>query len=385
MRRPCRAGRAVACALLLAGCVTTGPVVNIAPGQRPDVQTDEAGLWMTSDGVERALATSGRVVEDPALNAYVRAIACDLAPEHCADLRLYIVDAPYFNASMLPNGAMQIWTGLMLRARNEAQLAYVMGHEIGHYVRRHSVERWRDLRAVADLTAIFQLATSAAGLGYVGQLGTLAALGSLMAFSREQEREADDLGFDLMVRAGYDPGEAAKIWEAVIEEREAAEKDEAFFFFATHPRSKDRVTTLRDGARGLAAGERHEQRYRAAVAPFRAGWLRGEVRKRETRASAAMLGRLLRDDPAPGEIQFYLGEVYRLGGDEGDDEEALAAYREAHATLDAPPEAYRSEGLVHRRRGEKGAAREAFRTYLRLAPAADDRAMVQAYLAELEH
>ena len=55
-----------------------------------------------------------------------------------------LVRTPYFNASMAPNGMMQVWSGLLLRVDNEAQLAAVLGHEIGHYLARHSVERLRD-------------------------------------------------------------------------------------------------------------------------------------------------------------------------------------------------------------------------------------------------
>ena len=74
-------------------------------------------------------------VRDPVLNAYVRKVLCrTIGDAHCAPIRLYIIRTSQFNASMAPNGMMQVWTGLLLRMDNEAQLATVLGHEMGHAI-----------------------------------------------------------------------------------------------------------------------------------------------------------------------------------------------------------------------------------------------------------
>jgi hypothetical protein len=99
-------------------CATT-QVQDIKPGEKPALESDEAGLWMAMDDIEANLKTSGRVEHDPDLNAYVNKILCKLQPEYCNDIRYVIVQTPHFNASMAPNGFMQVWTGLMLRAQNE--------------------------------------------------------------------------------------------------------------------------------------------------------------------------------------------------------------------------------------------------------------------------
>ncbi len=193
--------------LLSASCATSrgDTLSDLQPGQRPAVETDEAGLWRLMDDVETEIKTSGRVVVDPSLNAYVRGVLCRVAPTHCADIRLYIVRTPYFNASMAPNGMMQVWTGLLLRTQNEAQLGYVLGHEMGHYLRRHTLSRWRDARAKTDASTFVKVLTSAAGVDYASTLTDLAVIASLSAYSRDQEREADRIGFELTVKAGYDP------------------------------------------------------------------------------------------------------------------------------------------------------------------------------------
>lgn len=91
------------------GCETTS-VAPIAPGAAPlDQTSDEAGLWLQVDKMEARLKTAASVVRDPALNAYVREVTCKVTgPDYCKDLRIYIVDAPHFNASMAPNGMMQV-------------------------------------------------------------------------------------------------------------------------------------------------------------------------------------------------------------------------------------------------------------------------------------
>lgn len=101
-------------ALLAAGCVAR-PVVDIEPGEQPLLDTDEAGFWMQMDRIEQSVRTSGRVVRNPELNAYLREIFCDLSPDYCGDIRLYIVRSPGFNAAMMANGTMQLWTGMLLR------------------------------------------------------------------------------------------------------------------------------------------------------------------------------------------------------------------------------------------------------------------------------
>ena len=109
---------------------------------RPDLATDEGGLWAMMDREETRLRRSPFRMRDEALARYLQEVVCRLGGDHCPDMRVYAVRTPYFNASMAPNGMMQVWSGLLLRMDNEAQLAAVLGHEIGHFLQRHSVERF---------------------------------------------------------------------------------------------------------------------------------------------------------------------------------------------------------------------------------------------------
>ena len=85
---------------------------------RPALDTDEGGLWSMIDREETRLRRSPLVVRDPALTDYLRDVVCRLGGEHCADVRVYVVRTAQFNASMAPNGSMQVWSGLLLRVDN---------------------------------------------------------------------------------------------------------------------------------------------------------------------------------------------------------------------------------------------------------------------------
>ena len=151
------------------GCATpmggAADIPDMQPGQRPDSTSTEAGLWMKLDNIERDIQTSGTRIRDPGLNRYIGDIVCRLSGDFCPDIRVYVLNIPNFNASMAPNGMMNVWSGLILRSQNEAQLAAVLGHEIGHYVRRHSLKRFKDMSAKMDLLAMFSLGMAAAGGG----------------------------------------------------------------------------------------------------------------------------------------------------------------------------------------------------------------------------
>lgn len=378
--------------LMCVSCATPrgspGALPDIKPGQRPPLESEEAGLWMMMDRVAERLRTSGRVITDANLNMYVRGIVCKLAGEYCPDIRVYVVRTPHFNASMAPNGTMQVWTGLILRAENEAQLAYVLGHELGHYLRRHTLQLWRDIRAKGDFLAFFQLATAAAGFGYVGPIAELITLGSIYQFSRDNEREADELGFELMAKAGYDSREASRIWEALIKEQKAAKDPEKIIFFSTHPSTEERVETLKQLADKATAGGVDrivgKERFLAATWPLRADLLRDELRQRDFARTQVVLDRLFESGVGLGVLHFYQGELFRLRAGEGDEKKAIGSYQKALEFHDAPAETHRAMGFLFVRAGDKAQARNSLERYLTIRPDADDRDMIKAHLQEMQ-
>ncbi|MBC8242035.1 MAG: M48 family metalloprotease [Alphaproteobacteria bacterium] len=363
------------------------PLSDLTPGYRPDKKTDEAGLWMVMDQVEAKLRRSASVVADQALRDYLQTIVCRLTPEYCPFIRLYPVRTAHFNATMAPNGTMQVWTGLLLRCQNEAQLAYILGHEISHYIRRHSLQRWRYIRGTGNVMAVLQLVTAGAGVGLVGDIAGLVALSTIFSYSRSHEREADKAGLALMAAAGYDPHEAAKAWQGLLEERETEEGKEKTAFFATHPPMEERIDNLNRQAKSLAEKgvlELGGDRYGKAVDRFRSIWLQDEVRRGQTKQSTVLLQRLAKGNAQDGLLLFYQGELLRRIGQREDTLKATDFYRRAINAGNAPPEVYRALGFASWDLNEIDRAIANFRAYLAAKPAADDREMILSYLEELK-
>jgi predicted Zn-dependent protease len=348
---------------------------------RPAADTEEGGLWGIMDREESRLRRSPLTIKDKALQEYVRGIVCRLAGDHCPDVRVYPVRVPHFNATMAPNGMMVVWSGLLLRAENEAQLAAILGHELGHYLERHTLEQ---LRVQQDTAVLSTLVGLVGGAGtFFGQIGLQAGF---FAFSREHESRADRMGVRLMKQAGYDAHEAAVVWSNLLKEmqvtggKDAGKHNE---IFSTHPTSAGRRDELLALA-GEPRGDKGEQRYRQAIASMRLGWLQDEVKRGQYEESLVLFERMLKHDPQDGEVLYARGEVYRQRDDGGDSDRALADLERASRTAKVPAETFRSLGLLYRQRNDGVAAAKAFQTYLAQAPQAPDAAMVRTYLNDLK-
>jgi len=356
----------------------------VRPGHRPPPDTDEGGLWSVMDRAERDLRTSRFVVRDRALNAYLREVVCRLGRDHCPDLRLYVVRTPQFNASMAPNGMMQVWTGLLLRCVDEAQLAAILGHEMGHYLRRHSLERFRDARDKSNFGAFLSLGLAVAGAGIAGVIANLALLASTFAYSREQEHEADRIGLELMASAGYARIAAAEVWEQLIAELAAGTVERSQnVLLATHPDPEERLGALREAAaRAGGAEERGIERYRAGLAGVREQIVRDELSLRQYGRSEVVFDRLLAQAPGDGLLWYGKGEVYRLRAESGDPARAMEAYARALETRAAPPDTHRSIVMVELKQGNKERAQAALDAYLRAKPEAPDAGALRMLLEQ---
>jgi|CXWL01.1.fsa_nt_gi predicted Zn-dependent protease len=356
---------------------------------RPAVNTDEGGLWGMSDRAENDARASGQLERDPALNAYVREVVCRVADRYCGDVRLYLMNRPYFNASMAPNGYMEVWSGLLLRAEDEAQLAFVLGHEVGHYGGQHTLAMLRTLRGRTTAATVFSLIAVAAGAPIVGDFIYLGAIASFFGFSREQESEADVLGFDSATAAGYDPHAGERLWNNLLAETKASDNPDVRrsetrgSIFRTHPLSADRVESLAARAAQAHEGETHRERYRAAIRPFLDDWLRADIRRRDYGQTLLLLDRLGAQGEDLGVIEYFRGEVYRIRRNEGDRANAVEHYAAAQQHPDAPAAVWRELGEYAARDGRNAEAATLFATYLERAPDAQDRALLEARIAQL--
>ena len=155
----------------------------IGPGFKP-TDKDEQGLWQQMERVEEEVAGSNLLIDDPAAqHLSARPHRHASAARRRKDFRIYLAHIPEFNAVMFPTGFAVIFSGLLLRMRNEAQLAGVIAHESGHFLRRHMIRSWRDMRRKTDIFAIGAMLAGVAGGAagvYTGDYVRLAQLGTLL-------------------------------------------------------------------------------------------------------------------------------------------------------------------------------------------------------------
>lgn len=402
-------------ALFATGALLTGQAAWAAEagpraaGLRPAENTDEGGLWSASDKAEDAAKTKAEVNADPALTAYVRGVACKVASAYCNDVRVYVMDRPFFNAQMAPNGYMEVWSGLLLRATDEAELAFVLGHETSHFSHQHSLNAWRAAKtrsnAVMALSVAVAVAGAAAGAnsgsasaarsindaaGAVVDVIYLAAIASLFSFSREQEEDADRLGADLAIKAGYEAKAGGDLWRALQAETAASDfpkvrnEQTVASIFSTHPVTNDRIAALDALATARPeGGDAGRARYRAAIRPHLGAWLKDDLRRRDYGQTLHLIDRLAADGEDLGVLGFYRGEAYRRRRGEGDPALALDAYKAASAHPDAPTAVWRELGDLQLKAGQSDGARQSYAAYLDKAPTAQDRWLVEANLKKL--
>ena len=375
--------------VLSVGCATIDESSFIKPGETPKLETTEGGLWMQMEKFEEKTKTSGLLVKDKKLNTYIKKLVCNLANEYCPDIRVYIQNVPQFNASMAPNGMMNVWTGLLLRAQNESQLVSVLGHEIGHYIKKHSIKRHVDLQNKANFFALFTAALAGTGVYYrIDTRGLhdsvlLAVQGSIAAYSRDHEREADIYGLDLLLKEGYSPEGAPEIWENLIKENEAGESGSTSIFLATHPAPEERIENLRKKAResNLTGTPRiGEKDFLENTLPHRAEWFLQELEAKKFAEMQIVLKNLAFSPLHQGELHFLQGELIRKERGKDYSPKAIAQYQKAIDLDPLDPRPRKAIGLLLLKTDQKKRALENLKKYLELKPEADDRSMITSYL-----
>ena len=284
-RAPRRRVHLLAAALVLASCA-----VNPVAGERELVLVSAAQEAAQRRAAAARVERDVGLVRDPDLVAYVASIGVRLVkhlPRPDAEYRFFVADMSEPNAFALPGGYVYVSRGLLAIANSEAELANVIGHEIGHVAASHAAQPQTRSLGVGLLSVLGAVAVGGAGGGETAQqdeqLGQLVAAGLIASYSLDQERQADEIGQRLAAEAGWDP--AGMSWflaalERTAQLRRGGERPPSFLDL--HPSTRERAAATSERARSL--GMAHPQ-------------------ARKTNSDTLMWqidGLLLGDDPAAG-------------------------------------------------------------------------------------
>ena len=244
---------AAAVALGLAACATTtSPTGRTQYMAYSDAELNQMGAQaFTEMKAKQKTLTGGQ--QSGYVQCVVQALVAQLPPDWRGlpwETAVFVDDSP--NAFALPGGKVGVHTGMFKVAKNQDQLAAVIGHEIGHVYARHTNERVSRQAATSGVLGVIGAVAGArygqgASQAVTQGGGTLAQLGLLLPFSRTQETESDEIGQRLMAQAGFDPAQAVDLWENMIEAAGGRQPE----WMSTHPDPQNRISSLRQRAPSL--------------------------------------------------------------------------------------------------------------------------------------
>ncbi|MEM8783724.1 MAG: M48 family metallopeptidase [Planctomycetota bacterium] len=237
--------------VLLAWPGLTGCMTNPATGKRVfNTMSEAREIEIGTEAAPQFIEGNGGNVPDEQLLAYVRNLGQELAAvSERPDLpwEFHVLDSAQINAFALPGGKVFMSRGLMERMTNEAQLAGVLGHEIGHVTALHVGQRMARQQAVGVGGIALVILGGATDNDLLRAGGAAATVGGqvlyLPKFSRDNESEADELGVRYMTRLGYNPYGQVEVMQIL---RDAAGREGNFLeaMLSTHPLPTQRIEDL---------------------------------------------------------------------------------------------------------------------------------------------
>jgi len=308
--------------------------------------------------------------------------------------RVRVVSDPSLNAFTFGGGLLYIHAGLIARMENEAQLAMVLGHEIAHVTEKHvtkGIEQAYTTQLIGNTAVVAGASTGILPTGDALRIAYEATMNAAVhGHGRGQEREADKVGMDYMVKAGYDPREGPITFELLLKEH-GDQSRIVNFFYGSHPNNVDRYETLTALVKEKYGRDVKDKRLVVNTEEFKrvtrsvviaTGRLDYEQQRFNT--AQAMFEKAIRswqDDPVP---HYYLGKIaLETGAGDGVDR-ALQHLGNAIKADAAYPPAHRELGLAQYRKGDRASAIVSLERYLALDPKAEDTKQIEATIAELK-
>lgn len=403
--------------------ITAGSAAGFALGCAVNPVTGERQLMLVSEQQEIAIdrqhsphqfSADYGPVQDERLNGYINGVGQRLVGHTHRRQMPYsfrAVNATYINAYAFPGGSIALTRGILLKLENEAELAGLLGHELGHVNARHTAEQMSKGQLTSLVVAGVSAAVAKKNETY-GKLATqLGALGGqmLLAFySREDERQADSLGNAYMVKAGYNTGGFVGLME-MLNSLHSQKPNAAAVLFSTHPMSDERykdalmrfqgeyaasgnfplnrerymdqtarlrairgaITAMQEGEALLAqkkisqAEQRFAQALRQAPNDYAGLLLMAQCQYVQNRADAALRYARKAAQVYPGEARAQMiSGLCRMK--QNDFDKAFEAFARYEQILPGNPDITFLQGLASEKTGRKERAAQAYMKYLKM-------------------
>ncbi len=236
--------------ILLASFVFSGCATNPVTGKQDFVLMSEAQEINLGKQAHQQIMKQYRPYSDPALQSYVEGLVDEIGKKSHRPNLVYhvtVLDSPQINAFALPGGYLYITRGIMAYMNSEAELAGVLGHELGHITARHGVRQQSAGTVAGILGAGVGILT---GSGQAAQAANVGSTALIRGYGRSHELEADRLGAEYLANVGYDPQEMLKVVEILKDQedfdkqlaKEEGREPRAYHgTFSTHPANDKRL------------------------------------------------------------------------------------------------------------------------------------------------
>jgi len=376
--------------LYCSGCATVN-VPNLGT-QSVVIQDDERRLMNRAKEVREAIDQSGWIYDDQAISVYLNAFIPKLLPQGLkadeVDFVIKVIKDPALNAFSFPDGQIYVTTGILAVAENESQIATLLAHELTHVLHRHGLKSFRSLKNTTAWWESVGLFTG--GLGMI--VSELAKVSSVSGFSQGLETEADEAGFELLKKAGFDTAQSVKFFE-LMDHYYKDEKGTEPYFFSSHPKLVERIKNFKrlSGVQDVSeTSETIDLHYQELFHELIVENLKLCLSSGMYKTVENQLSRLMKVYPQDAHLAFLKGELYRERHDpqekrkdrdkDKDYAVSLESYDLALSLNNDYDEAELGKGRVLLIQGKKDEALRCLNQYLQKKSSADNKNLVEYLL-----
>lgn len=384
----------------------------------------EDELILESDKIDELIYSKGILYEDEKLTGYLTEVAKriklneDISND--MDIKVRVIRDPLVNAFATPNGSIYVHTGALSHIKNEAQLSFLLAHEMSHVVNKDSVFHVKDKRGKTVAYKLFDLVLSPAAV-FFGVFGDLAQVSfnllyasSVTGYRRDIEARADKDAIRWVSNQGYHPKEAGDMIKIFLSEKSKYQSGPEVYFLMNHPSNEWRLKQIRkivdNEYGGGSSGDINKEKFLNNMRRVKLYNAELNIKMERLEHARESIDWVLREFPHDPEAHYLIAEVYRLkaedktrlkyeistrrwrdlikGREEGEleeywEEEAEKHYNAAIEYDETFASSYKGLGHLYQKSGNNGKARKYFSKYLEIEPGAKDKRHIKYLIKKL--